>query len=642
MNNSIAQRIADFLSTYAPFRLIDRKQLLVLCQQVEVTYKERGDLVFDQDEPVHAFFYVIREGAVQLTRKEGAEQLLVDICDEGDLFGLRPLLADQPYGLRAQVEENTLLYGIPVEYFKTLMAGEAGLSLYLAKHFAAGVHLSYENAYRNAYYFHPGHKQGTNLTEIQHLQTRRTPVTGSMNDSIQTAALTMQAARVSSILIVDEDQRPRGIITDKDLRNQVATGEKNVSQNVQSVMSSPVLCIPKGLTVAEVQIFMIKHRVHHLAVTKDGTDRSSLIGVITEHDLLVAQANNPAALVRKIKHTYSVSSLRDIRERAEDLLVKYLEQEVSIAFISEVMSQINDALIQRVIDLETDQMVHAGYNQPNVQFCWLSLGSEGREEQLLRTDQDNALVFADVPSGQLEQTKKYFLALAQRVNNSLAECGFAYCPSEMMARNPQWCLSLSEWQQQLKKWIISPTQDSILLSTIFFDFRPVYGDFRLSAALTQFIFEHIDQRTPFLHFLARDAVQNPPPLSFFRNFLIEKNGAHKDTFDIKARAMMPLVDAARLLTLAAKKESTTNTVQRYQHLAEQDRANQELYLQAAEAYEILLGIRARFGLQNDDSGRYIQPAGLSKMERLQLRNCFKPISELQSLLSTRYKLAYLM
>jgi CBS domain-containing protein len=642
MNNSIAQRIADFLSKYAPFRLIDEKQLLELCQRVEVTYKEQGDLIFEQGESVHAFFYVIREGAVQLTRKEGAEQLLVDICDEGDIFGLRPLLADQPYGLRAQAKENSLLYAIPVQYFKTLMAGEAGLSLYLAKYFAAGVHLSYDNAYRNAYYFHPEQKKGTNLTELQRLQTRREPVTGTINDSIQTAARIMQAARVSSILIVNAHNQPRGIITDKDLRNQIATGEKSINDNVQSVMSSPVLCIPEGLTVAEVQVFMIKHKVHHLAVTQDGTDQSPLLGVITEHDLLVAQANNPAALVRKIKHSYSLSALRDIRERAEDLLSKYLEQEVAIAFISEVMSQINDALIQRIIELEAEQMDHAGYNKPEVHFCWLSLGSEGREEQLLRTDQDNALVFADVAPADLEQTRKYFLALAQNVNKSLAACGFEYCPSEMMARNPKWCLSLSEWRQQFKKWMMSPSQDAILLSTIFFDFRPVYGDFTLSDTLTQFIFEHIDQRTPFLHFLAKDAVQNPPPLSFFRNFLVEKNGVHKNTFDIKARAMMPLVDAARLLSLAAKKESTTNTVQRYRHLAEQERANRELYLQAAEAYEILLGIRARFGLQNDDSGRYIQPASLSKMERLQLRNCFKPISELQSLLSTRYQLAYLM
>lgn len=642
MSNSIAQRIADFISAYAPFRLIAEKKLLELCQQAEVLYKEKNEVIFEQGEAAHAHFYLIREGAVQLSRKEGAEQLLVDVCDEGDLFGLRPLLADQPYGLKAQAEENTLLYGINIRQFKKIMAEDAHLSLYLAKNFAAGVHLPYENAYRNAYYFHPEQKQGTNLSELQQLQARRLPVTCTTTDTIQAAARIMKAASVSSVLIIDTERKPQGIITDKDLRNRVATGDAPITERVQAVMSCPVLCIPQGRSVAELQIFMIKHKVHHLAITEDGTDQSPLIGVITEHDLLVAQANNPAAMVRKIKHSYSVEALREIREKAEDLLSKYLEQDVSICFISEVMSQINDALIQRIIHLEIAQMQRAGYKDPGVAFCWMSLGSEGREEQLLRTDQDSALVFADVPTAQIEVVRKYFLALAQNVTKSLAFCGFAYCPSDMMASNPQWCLSSSEWKQQFKKWMMSPTQNAILMSTIFFDFRPVYGDFSLAQELTRFIFSHIDQRTPFLHFLAKDAVQNPPPLSFFRNFLVEKNGAHKDTFDIKARSMMPLADAARLLTLAAKKESITNTVGRFRRLAQQEPANAALYIQAAEAYELLMGFRVRFGLQNNNSGRYIDPAALTKMERSQLRNSFKPVSELQSLLSTRYKLAFLL
>jgi len=642
MSNTIAQRIADFLSAYAPFRLLAEEQLLELCQIAEVHYLDQGEVIFEQGAAAHPHFYVIREGAVQLSRKEGAEQLLIDLCDEGDLFGLRPLLADQAYGLKAEAEENTLLYGINIEQFKKIMASEAGLSGYLAKHFAAGVHLPYENAYRNAYYFHPQQKQGTNLSELQDIRVRRLPVTGTTSSTVQEAARIMRAAKVSSVFIVDEENRPQGVITDKDLRNRVATGDYELKDRAAAIMSAPVLCIPQGLSVAELQIFMIKHKVHHLAITEDGSDQSALIGVITEHDLLVAQANNPAAIIRKVKHSYTIEALREIREKAEDLLAKYLQQEVSITFVSEIMGQINDALIQRIIHLEMEQMQRAGFIKPEVAFCWLSLGSEGREEQLLRTDQDNALVFADVAAKKLEPTRQYFLGLAEQVTKSLSLCGFEFCPSEMMASNPKWCLSLREWKQQFKKWMMSPTPESILMSTIFFDFRPVYGENALAQELIHFIFDHIDQGTPFLHFLARDAVQNPPPLSFFRNFMVEKDGAHKDTFDIKARAMMPLADTARLLSLAAKKDNITNTAKRFRRLAEREPANAALYQQGAEAYELLMGFRARFGLRNNDTGRYIKPAELSKMERLQLRNSFKPISELQSLLSTRYQLAFLM
>lgn len=642
MSNSIAQRIADFLVRYAPFRLIKEEALLSLSQQVTIVYKEKGETIFEQGEEAHPCFYIIKEGAVLLSRKEGAEQLLVDTCDEGDLFGLRPLIADQTYGLKALAEENTLLYGISIEQFRPFMASEAAVSLYLARNFASGVHISYENAYRNALYFHPEQKEGTDLSEIQELENRRAPVTCSQGSTIKEAARIMKKERVSSILIIDDQGRPKGIITDKDLRNQVAIGEVSIEESVSSIMSAPVFTIPKGLTVAEVQMFMIKNKIHHLAITADGTDQSPLIGVLTEHDLLVAQANNPAALLRKIKHSYSLDTLREVRDRAEDLLAKYLEQGVKIGFVAQVMSQINDALIQRIIQLAYDSMIHAGFKDPGAAFCWLSLGSEGREEQLLRTDQDNALVFEDVAADKLENTRSFFLSLAQKVTEGLNTCGFEFCPAEMMASNPRWCLSLREWKSQFGKWMLSPTQDAILMSTIFFDFRPVYGDEKLANALTAFIFEHIDQRTPFLNFLAKDALQNPPPLSFFRNFLVEKDGAHKNTFDIKARAMMPLTDAARLLILAAKQERLTNTPERFRALAQLEKQNAKIYEQAADAYDILMEYRARFGLRNDDSGRYINPEQLSKMEKLQLRNAFQPISDLQTLLSTRYKLAFLM
>jgi len=609
MTNPIVQRVADFVAAFAPFQLMQEAQLLALCQHAEVIYQEKGELVFRQGEAAHESFYCVGEGAIQLIRQEGAEELLVDICDEGDLFGLRPLLADQPYGLEARAAENTLLYGFKIQRFKAIMAEDARISLYLARYFAAGIHLPHEQAYRNAWFFHQNQKQGTDLSEIQQLEPGRTPVTCSLTATIQEAASIMQKERVSSILVWDADHLPCGIITDKDLRNQIATGAIPIDASVQRLMSSPVLCIPQGLSVAELQLFMIRHQVHHLAITADGSDQSPLIGVLTEHDLLVAQANNPAAMVRMIKHSYRLEGLRDIREKAEDLLSKYLEQEVAISYISEVISPINDMLIQRIILLEQDKMDRAGYLRPAVDFCWLGLGSAGRAEQLLRTDQDSALVFADVPQEQLEDTRQYFLSLARQVTHSLKVCGFAFCPSEMMASNPAWCLSLQEWKAQFHNWMMLPTPASILMATIFFDFRPLYGATVLSDALTSFIFQHIDQRTPFLHFLARNAVQNPPPLSFFRQFLVEKNGAHKDTFDIKARAMLPLADAARLLTLANKKDNPTNTVQRFLYLARQEPENADLYVQAAEAYELLMGLRVRFGLQQRDSGRFIPPRG---------------------------------
>jgi CBS domain-containing protein len=304
------------------------------------------------------------------------------------------------------------------------------------------------------------------------------------------------------------------------------------------------------------------------------------------------------------------------------------------------MTEVNDALIIRVIELAIAELNEEGHPLPDLEWCWMGLGSEGRGEQLLRTDQDNALVFADVPKAELESTREHFLRLAGKVTKSLNTCGFEYCPADMMASNPRWCLSLSEWKQQFAKWILSPTNKNILHCSIFFDYRALYGAEQLTAELSQHIFELIDQQSLFLPLLAKNALQNPPPLSFFRNFVVEKDGQHKDEFNIKARAMMPLTDAARLLILGNKISRINNTFARFEKLAEVEPNYQELFQQAADAYEILMRYRANQGLKNRDSGKFFKPEDLSKMERLNLRNCFRPIQELQDIIKVRYQLNY--
>ncbi|HMS99420.1 MAG TPA: DUF294 nucleotidyltransferase-like domain-containing protein, partial [Saprospiraceae bacterium] len=342
--------------------------------------------------------------------------------------------------------------------------------------------------------------------------------------------------------------------------------------------------------------------------------------------------NNPTVLIRQIRSASSVTQLRLLRDRMETLTQRYLEQDVSIAFITEVISRLNDEIIQRCILLALLE----AEDLSAISFCWLSLGSEGREEQLLRTDQDNALVFTSALP--VEAAKKLLLPFAQKVNEFLAHVGFEYCPANMMAGNAMWCLSLEEWKAVFSKWIHQPGEKEIMMSTIFFDYRPVYGNKELAAELTDHIFHLLDRQDLFLHLLAKNALENPPPLSFFRNFVVEKNGEHKNDFDLKLRAMMPLADAARLLILSKRLGGENNTVKRYLKMAETEPENASLYQMAADAYEVLLRIRASSGLKHKDSGRYIQPEALDKMVKLHLRNSFIPIDELHQLIMVRFQL----
>jgi CBS domain-containing protein len=283
-----------------------------------------------------------------------------------------------------------------------------------------------------------------------------------------------------------------------------------------------------------------------------------------------------------------------------------------------------------------------GRGNPPALFDWLALGSQGRGEQLLRTDQDNALIFEDVPEAQYNTVKDYFLQLANYVTEYLQVVGFDYCPADMMASNPKWCLPVSKWRDQFSQWMSEITAENMLNTSIFFDFRGVWGDGSLPDKLTTHIFSELTNPSKrFLASLAQVAIDNPSPLTFFRNFVVERSGEHKDQFDLKSRAMRPLTDAARVLMLEARQGGVNNTFRRFEALAKLEPQNATLYQDAAEAYEVLIRLRTTMGLRRGDSGRFLKPAELGKIQRLLLRNSFTPVKDVQTLLEMRFQLNFL-
>ena len=642
MKNAIPDRVYNFLKTYPPFSLLEKRDLADLASKVVIQYLQPDAFVFKEGTMPKEHIYMVREGAIHLFQQE--ENILVEQCDEGDLFGIRPLIAEQPYVLSAKAIEETLVYAIRTDNLKGLIENNSKLGYYLAQNFAVGIGSKYSKLYKGRLFLEKDLAKNldTSLFEIQSIQHSKKPVTCSPTTSIQEAAIIMRTNQVGSILITNGDFHPIGILTDRDLRNRVVTGEVALQAAISTIMNSPVITVEPARTVADIQIVMMKHRIHHLCLTEDGSTQSKIIGVLSEHDLLVMQGNNPAILIREMQRSKNAIDLRNIREKAEGLLEQYLQQEVAMSFIASMMTEINDALIVRIIDFSLADMKKEGKEMPSLKWCWIGLGSEGRGEQLLRTDQDNALIFEDTSEDELEVARQYFLQLAEKITYQLNICGFEYCPGDMMASNPKWCLSLTEWKNQFSEWITQPTKLNIMHCNIFFDYRPLYGDFSLTEILTQHIFELLDAKAVFLPLMVKNALTTPPPLTFFRNFVVEKNGAHKNDFDIKLRAMMPLTDAARILTLSNQLSKINNTFLRFEKLAEVEPQNKELYEQAADAYEILIRYRALQGLKNKDSGRYLNPADLTKMQRLNLRNSFRPIEELQKILKVRFQLNYFM
>lgn len=640
--NVLKHRIKDFLQEHPPFSMMSEENIDRIIERTIIKYADKGDVFFKQGDEAAEYFYIVRKGAVRLERREGGTNILFDICGEGDIFGIRPVIANQPYLSTGTAQEESIVYALHRDDIRDAMAKNPKVSFFMASGFASGLRNKTEGTNTDGLIFISNQEmfQEDKLVEVQTLKPSRDPVTCRPETTIEEAAGIMSVENVGSIVVVDSELLPVGIFTDSDIRRQVGTGLFNRHKPVKSMMSSPVICLPEGTSYADAQITMIQHEINQIVMTQDGTDETPVKGVFSESQMLAYQGNSPGMVIKQMKKTRDPQELKKIRDKADFLLERYLQQDVSITFVSDVMTAINDALYVRAIRISQRQIKKESGRDAPVKFTWVAIGSLGRREQILRTDQDHTLIFERVPRNEYKAVKDYFLDLANRVVDILKTCGFKRCPANMMASNPKWCMSIDEWKGQFSRWINTPDNESILHANIFMDYRSVYGEVSLTKELTSHIISMVHDSKIFLTFLAKYAVENPPPLSFFRNFILEKDGAHKDQFDVKQRGMLPLVDAARVLVLEQKIERVNNTIDRYKRLAEVDVKNAELYQDAGSSYEVLLKLRAVNGIKNSDSGRYLAPTDLNKIQRLLLRNSFKPISQIQEVLTVRFRLKF--
>lgn len=637
MKNSIAERVSDFLKDFPPFNLLKEKSLLEIAEGVNIVYLEKGDVLYSKGDHYHDYFYIVRNGAVSLYHHaiDDNTKHMVNINDAGDVFGVRPLINKENYKLTAVANEESIVYGIPIDVFETVTNKNVKVYKYLITSFASNAYDPYTAEENTKIFVDYLPNTSQDIVNFQSANYTKNPICCKEDASLQSAALQMSEHKIGCIIVIDDKKQPIGIITNSDIKNKIATGLYPISTAVKNIMSSPVITEKKNLTIADAQLKMIKHSLGHLCITEDGTPNSKLIGVLTNHDVIATLGNNPTAILKDIKRATRTKSLRAARRQANGLLKSYLDQNIPLTHIVNIISQINDAVTMKAIEIALGKMP----TPPPVTFSWLALGSQGRKEQLLFSDQDNALIFEDVPKNKYEETQNYFLELAKLVNKSLNKVGFEYCEADMMAKNPAWCRSISEWKAQFKDWILNTDEKAILLSSIFFDFSHIYGNQKLIKELTDSIYETLGRSSVFFRFLGRDALKNPSPLGFFKQFLVEQDGEHKDLFNIKYRALMPLIDAARLLVLSKQVRGVNNTYERFEKMAELEPNNKELYESCAYAFKALLKFKTKQGILHNNSGKLIELETLTKEEKLKLKRCFKPLHDIQEALKLRFDLA---
>ena len=645
--NVIPDRIAESLRRFPPFTMLPHEAVRSLAAEATVRVIAAGDTLWKQGDPPSTELLFLARGRVEYVWQVEERTELVDVRDVGDILGLTALIKGEPLRVTAQVVEDSLLYGLPWLPFKALLDTYDQARNYARRHLfwatRVGGTVALPEPTQDSI---AGRTKNILQAHLDGAQTVRARPGANIlackpDDSIQHAASLMAERQIPSVLILDEGRRPVGIVTNSTLVKEVVVGSVPSSAPIRSIMTTPVVTVSEGSSAAAAILLMLRRRIGQVCVTADGTPESPVLDVCSEKDLLAHSGHHPAGLLREICNARSAARFRELCDDIEEIARSYLEAGVSAVFLGQMCAELYDQLVERMLSLAREEMTAEGVELPEVRWAWMSVGSDGRREQILRTDMDNALVFE--ASGSAEQDEKHrvvFLQLTNRVVAKLVDAGFARCQGGVMASNPRWCRTDTEWITELKLVSRWSEGDALLRAVILYDMRYVAGDDELCAAVRRVMIETVASNPDLQRKLAELVVDTPPPLNFFGRFVVEKIGGSQEGFDIKQRAMAPLRDAARVLCLKQRLVQRHSTGGRWDELRRNVPRLQEVATLARDSYDQLLGVRSKHGLRSGTSGRFIDPSSLTKLERAQLANVFDVVRMVQSTVKLEFELQH--
>ncbi|MEW6117058.1 MAG: DUF294 nucleotidyltransferase-like domain-containing protein [Nitrospirota bacterium] len=625
----IVEEIVEFFRNTPPFTLLDDTTLTAVAGAVSIEFHPKEHIILRQGGPAVDALSIIRKGGVKVIIRTGeGEDIFIEHLGAGDSFGLLSLVSGDISRGTVVAAEDTTCYLIDKKTVLNLIATNAAFSAfylnYFVKHFINTVYREIQD--RNL--LCGGGDKLLFTVALDDLISKEI-VTAPQNIPIREAAEMMFRHNVSSLVLLDEDNFPAGIVTDKDLRNKVVAKGRDVGEAVSAIMSATLIKSEARDFCFEALLKMIRYNIHHLLVI----DRGDIRGMITSHDLMLMQGASPLAIVREIELQKSIEGLIPVSRRIDKTITVLVQEEAKASTITRIITEINDRLVRKVLEIAERK-----FGRPPVPFCWIAFGSEGRKEQTFRTDQDNAIIYDDPQAG-AEEVKAYFARFAHYINEALVKCGFAPCPAGYMASNPRWQQPLSVWRRYFSEWITAPTPEAVLSSLIFFDFRPVYGDITLAERLRAYLGTILKSRPLFFAHMAGKISQSRPPLSFWKTLVVEKSGAHKNTIDIKTNGLSYIVDTARLFALE-RGVPATSTLTRLRELRDTRCAVAELCNELEQAFEFLMALRLRhqFGQMHNGGtpDNYIDPGKLSGLERKVLEETFKVITRAQESIKIHY------
>ncbi len=609
--------IRNHLRQHPPFDGMSEELVNRVTENIEIVYARAGTELLRIDDPNKALFY-IRSGAVEIFRRSGE---LYDRASEGEVFGQFGLLMHKHVRFPATALEDSLIYRIPAETFHYLFEHD--------EDFAEYMEVEDRSRLRSAV----SRREKSNLmmtSRVTRLIGRKT-VAAPLTVRLQEAARTMTENGVSALLLMEgegNEARIKGIITDRDLRTRAVTEALPSETPVSEIMTENPITISSKSYIFEAMLIMLHNNIHTLPVM----DGHEVRGVITLSDIVKYESQSSLYLVGNIFNQTSVKGLKKISQDVSGSFVRMVNEDANSHMIGSAIAGIGRSFTQRLLELGEEKL-----GPPPVPYCFMALGSMARDEQLVVTDQDNAMILDD--SFVAAEHDDYFLALAKFVSDGLAECGYTYCTGDIMATNERWRQPLNVWKTYFSDWIDKPQAQTLLNSNIFFDLDGIYGEIDFAEQLKSLVSDKASNSQRFLAMMARNALNRTPPLGFFRTFVMEEDGKQGGSINLKRRGTAPLSDLIRIHALACGSKAQ-NSFERLDAIAKTRLILDDGIGNLRDALEFISIVRIRHQALAIEAGRIpdnnVRPQDLSPFERSHLKDAFLVVSNAQKFMRYRY------
>ncbi len=613
-----------FLSHLVPFSFLFENEIKEVASQLTLVNYPRHTTICTQGLTNIDSLYIVKSGTAERFFEGANHAVEGSQMRAGDLFGGISMLINNSICIRSlRTIEDTHFYLWPRVCFLDTCKKNAQFLKFFSDSFGKRM-LDRSYATVVAKTIQPGEEALQFLNQPVNTIAQKQLISCGTATTIQAAAQLMSFHNCGSILVTSAEECYVGIVTDHDLRQKVVANRFDIERPVQHIMSSPLRTISSQALVFEALLTMMQNNVKYLGITNINDE---VIGIITNKDILSTQGQSPLFLIGEIATAKTIDALRHQYQQLPGVIHALSANGAKAKNLNRLISNISHAILQKIIFFALKQ-----HGPPPCLFAFTVMGSEGRKEQTLKTDQDNAIVYENVAESESAAVHDYFHGLGTTICKSLNDIGYEFCRGDIMAQNPKWCQPLSVWKEYFRSWIRFASPEDLLNSTIFFDLRCAHGHTPLITELRIYLLEKLAEWPLFLGYLAENAQHFKPPLGLFRNFIVESKGDHRDTFDIK-KVMVPIIDFARIYTLKHGL-SETNTQERLHQLYTRKFLSPEIYHEVEQAYSFLMQLRFTrqinaIMVENCAPDNHINPKKLTRIEQTMLREIFSRIEKIQ-------------